>query len=167
MGGPIVRNKAFFFFNYEGTRIKQGLSRISTVPLDNERIGDFSADAAAASGLAPYPTIYNLSLCPTPVNITTCAPPPLLNNSFHSDPSARIDAAVAKLIALFPEPNYKPNSATFPDVNNYSRTGASTDFNDSYDARVDWTPSSVDTAFARFNYFNRTREYSGLHRRHR
>jgi hypothetical protein len=36
MGGPIVRNKAFFFFNYEGTRIKQGLSRISTVPLDNE-----------------------------------------------------------------------------------------------------------------------------------
>jgi hypothetical protein len=161
MGGPIVRNKAFFFFNYEGTRIKQGLSRISTVPLDNERIGDFSSAAAAANGLTPYPTIYNLSLCPTPINISTCAPPPLLNNSFQSDPSAHIDAAVAKLMALFPEPNYKPNSANFPDVNNYSRTGASTDFNDSYDARVDWTPTSVDTIFGRFNYFNRTRDIPG------
>ena len=160
LGGPILRNRAFFFFNYEGTRIKQGLSRISTVPLDNERIGDFSADAAAAAGVAPYPTIYNLSVCPLPISVS-CAAPPLLNNSFQSDPSAHIDTTVAKLIALFPEPNYHPGSATFPDVNNYSRTGASTDFNDSYDARVDWTPTSNDTIFGRFNYFNRTRDIPG------
>jgi hypothetical protein len=161
LGGPIVPNKAFFFFNYEGTRIKQGLSRISTVPLPNERIGDFSADAAAAAGLSAYPTVYNLSMCPTPINIKTCTPPPLINNSFQSDPSAHIDATVAKLMALFPQPNYKPNSATFPDVNNFARTGASTDSNDSYDARVDWTPTSKDTVFGRFNYFNRTRDIPG------
>ena len=121
-----MRNKAFFFFNYEGTRIKQGLSRISTVPLDNERIGDFSADAAAAAGVAPYPTIYNLSTVPDAdqcqdLRAAACS----VNNSFQSDPSAHIDAAVAKLMALFPEPNYNPGSATFPDVNNFSRTGAS------------------------------------------
>jgi hypothetical protein len=163
LGGPMIRNKAFFFFNYEGTRIKQGLSRISTVPLNNERVGDFSDAAAAANGLAPYSPLYNLSVCPKPINIKTCAPPPLINNSFQSDPSASIDPAVAALMALYPQPNYHPGSATFPETNNFFRTGASSDFNDSYDGRVDWTPTSSDTIFARYNYFTRTRDIPGYY----
>ncbi len=164
LGGPIVRNKAFFFFNYEGTRIKQGVSRIFTVPLDNERVGDFSAAAAAAAGVAPYPTIYNISTCPKTsdgrIDITSCTAAPLTNNSF-ADSGVTPDATVASLIALFPEPNYKGNSATFPDTNNYARTGSLTDFNNSYDARVDLTPTSSDTIFGRFNYFTRTRDIPG------
>ena len=46
IGGPLRRNKIFAFFNYEGTRIHRGVSRTATVPLPNERIGDFSAAAA-------------------------------------------------------------------------------------------------------------------------
>lgn len=158
-GGPILHNRIFAFFNWEGTRIKQGLSRISTVPLDNERIGDFSPAAAAAAGVAPYPTIYNLSTCSPPYTAANCVP--LQNNSFVTDTTAHIDTAVAKLIALFPEPNNKQGGATYPEYNNFSRTGASTDFNDSYDGRVDWTPSQNDTVFTRYNYFNRQREIPG------
>jgi len=102
-GGPIKRDRLFGFFNYEGTRIKQGLSRISTVPLDNERVGDFSTTAAANAGVSPYATVYNLSTCSAPYTAANCVP--LVNNSFLSDPTARVDTAVAKLIALFPEPN--------------------------------------------------------------
>jgi len=69
IGGPIVRNHLFFFFNYEATRVKQGVSRISTVPLDNERIGDFSTAAAAIDGIAPYPTVYDPLTCATPYNV--------------------------------------------------------------------------------------------------
>jgi hypothetical protein len=157
LGGPIKRDRLFGFFNYEGTRIKQGLSRISTVPLDNERIGDFSNAAAAAAGLPNYHTVYDPTTCPKPYTISTgCQAFP--NNQI---PATRIDSSVAALMKLFPEPNYKPGSATFPELNNYSRTGASTDFNDSYDGRVDWTPSSTDTIFARYNYFNRTRDIPG------
>jgi hypothetical protein len=158
-GGPIKRDRLFGFFNFEETRIKQGLSRISTVPLDNERAGDFSATAAANAGVPAYPTIYNLSTCTAPYTATNCKP--LINNSFLSDPSAHVDAAVAKLIALFPEPNDKQGGATYPDFNNFSRTGAATDFNSSYDGRVDWTASPKDNVFGRFNYFNRTREIPG------
>jgi hypothetical protein len=159
LGGPILRNRVFGFFNYEGTRINQGLSRISTVPLDNERIGDFSANAAAVAGLSPYPTIYNLNTCSAPYSASNCKP--LVNNSFKSDPNAHIDTSVAALIALFPEPNAKQGGATFPDVNNFARTGASTDYNSSYDGRVDWTPSQNNTVFVRYNYFTRTRDIPG------
>jgi len=162
-GGPILRNRIFGFFNFEETRIKQGLSRIDTVPLDNERIGDFSPAAAAAAGVSPYPTVYNLDACPNlyTKGLSGCTPPPLVNNSFASDPSAKIDTAVAKLIALFPEPNDKQGGANYPEYDNFARTGASTDFNSSYDGRVDWTPSEKNTLFGRFNYFNRTREIPG------
>lgn len=156
LGGPILPNKAFFFFNYEGTRIKQGLSRISTVPLDNERLGDFSAAAAAAAGVSAYPTIHDPTTCSPAYSGKNCQA--YANNKI---PQGSIDTSVAALMALFPEPNYKPGSATYPELNNYARTGSATDFNNSYDGRVDWTPSSSDSVFARYNYFNRTRSIPG------
>src|SRR3984885_12210694 len=158
-GGPIKKDRIFGFFNYEGTRIKQGLSRISTVPLDNERIGDFSAAAAANAGVPAYATVYNLSTCSAPYTATNCKP--LINNSFVADPNAKIDTAVAKLIALFPEPNDKQGGAASPELNDDARTGAATDFNSSYDGRVDWTPSQNNTIFGRYNYFTRTRQIPG------
>src|SRR5262249_26531500 len=33
LGGPIIKNKLFAFFDYEGTRIRKGVSRVTTVPL--------------------------------------------------------------------------------------------------------------------------------------
>lgn len=157
LGGPIVRNHAFFFFNWEDTRVKKGVSRISTVPLDNERIGDFSPAAAAAAGVAAYPTVYDPTTCVIPYNVKSGCTAFAKNQI----PSNRIDSSVAALMKLFPEPNFKGGAATYPELNNYSRTGALTDFNNSYDARVDWTASPNDTVFVRFNYFNRTRDIPG------
>src|ERR1700687_5358112 len=50
LGGPIVNNKSFFFFNYEGLRHTKADTMISTVPTADEINGDFSMSAV---------TIYN------------------------------------------------------------------------------------------------------------
>src|SRR5215475_8361014 len=139
-GGPIIKDHLFGFFNYEGTRIKQGVSRIATVPLPNERIGDFSPATAAALGIT-YPTI---------TDPTTGQPFP--NNQI---PAAQIDTAVAKLMALFPQPNLPG------ELNNYTRNALAIDNDDSYDGRIDWIPSPSDTVFGRFSYSNRFRFIPG------
>jgi len=46
LGGPVKRNKVFFFGYYEGFRNRQGITRGSTVPTDAQRQGDFSAQSA-------------------------------------------------------------------------------------------------------------------------
>jgi len=91
IGAPILHNRLFGFFNYEGTRISRGVSRISTVPLANERVGDFSAAAATAVGVSAYPTIYDPS-----------TGLPFANNQI---PQGSIDPFAAKIMALFPTPN--------------------------------------------------------------
>lgn len=144
-GGPILKNRLFGFFNYEGTRIKQGVSRTATVPLDNERIGDFSPETGAIVGVK-YPTIYNPQ-----------TGQPFADNKI---PTGRIDPVVASLIALFPEPN-APGNAGAPDLNNFVRNALAEDNTDNYTGRADWTPSQSNTVFARYNYSNRFRFIPG------
>ncbi len=55
VGGRIVKNKLFWFFDYEGTRIQTAVSRITTVPLPNERIG---------TTLVPGPVHWSAFLIP-------------------------------------------------------------------------------------------------------
>lgn len=154
LGGPILRNRLFFFGEYDGTRIKEGVSRITTVPLPNERIGDFSPETAAAVGVK-YPTIYDPLTCSTPYSGVDCQAFP--DNRI---PASRIDSTMARLMALFPQPNTQtPGSA--PNLNNYARNALLTDFDNELDARIDWAPTQNDTVFVRFNYAKRTRSIPG------
>jgi hypothetical protein len=49
MGGPIVKNKLFFFRSFEGTYDRQHASRLDTVPLPAIRRGDMSASPSSTS----------------------------------------------------------------------------------------------------------------------
>lgn len=42
VGGPLARNRTFFFGDYEGTRLREGITRVTNVPTVAERAGDFS-----------------------------------------------------------------------------------------------------------------------------
>jgi outer membrane receptor protein involved in Fe transport len=84
LGGPITRDRTFFFFSYEGLRERRGVSTSNTiVPTAAERAGDFSL-----SSIKPRDPLTGL---------------PFLNNQI---PAARFDrAAVNFLEKLVPLPN--------------------------------------------------------------
>jgi len=79
LGGPVVRNRIFFFGDYEGTRIEQGVLRTGRVLTAAEKSGTFaSAIRDPLTGL------------------------PFANNTI---PANRIDPVAAQIAALLPAPN--------------------------------------------------------------
>jgi Carboxypeptidase regulatory-like domain len=138
LGGPVEKEKAFFFVDYQGTRQEIGRVRISTVPTALQREGIFSE---AIGGKVP--TIYDPATTrPAPTGGTTRDP--FAGNTIPAD---RIDPVAASLLSRYPLPNL-PGTA-----NNYRRVGNEPDDQDQFDARLDYKASPSDQVFGRFSYF--------------
>ncbi len=88
-GGPLVRGKTFFFADYETTRRREGITRVTTVPTLAERAGDFSR-----------------SVLPPPRDPFSGQPLTFLP-SFAQHPIGRAIAA------LYPDPNRASPTANF------------------------------------------------------
>ena len=155
LGGPIVRDKAFFFFNYEGTRIRKGTTRIGYSPLPNERIGDFSAAAAAANRVTYATMIDRVGDCMGAGN-------PFPNNQI---PARCLDPVAVKIMALVPPANVIPASGALNQLN-HARVPTLIDDTDSYITKEDWVISSSHNLFFRYNYQDRFRfvpgQYGGI-----
>ncbi len=48
IGGPILKNRTFFFADYQGTRDSTGITQVTNVPTAAERTGDFSQSSSPA-----------------------------------------------------------------------------------------------------------------------
>ena len=60
-GGPLVRKKLFFFLDYQGTRMKQGVDTgLISVPSAQDRTGDLSDLASSLTGMVNGPNWANL-----------------------------------------------------------------------------------------------------------
>jgi hypothetical protein len=102
-GGPVIRNKTFFFVNVEFQRQRLSNVRTLTVPTPEQIKGDFSKTTTAAGALIP---IFDpFSNHPNPAN-----PSQILRTQFPGNviPPSRLDAAAVRIAALFPPPNRPP-----------------------------------------------------------
>jgi len=123
--------KTFFFFDYQGQRIRQGQSYVSSVPLPAFKNGDFSASPSLIfDPLTTTPSGSNFARQQFPGNII---------------PAARIDPVGKNLIDLYPAPN-APGLA-----NNYLFNPVRITTANDWDLKFDHRFSDSDSTWVRYS----------------
>ena len=129
--GPIVKDRTFYFFDYQGYRVTQGQTFLSTVPSARMRAGDFSE----ISRIIYDPRTGQ----PFPGNVI---------------PQSRWDSAAKNVLdQLIPEANTAgARSSTGQTINNYLINPNMERQDNQFDAKVDHSLTSNNRAFVRYSF---------------
>ena len=105
VGGPIFKNKTFFFTNLEFQRQRVGVTRLFTVPTELQRRGDFSQTLTAAGAMIP---IYD----PATNRTDPANPSRTIRTAFPGNviPASRMDPVGLKMMEQYVMPNRPPSN---------------------------------------------------------
>ncbi len=136
LGGPILRNKLFFFGSYDGLRIRQGFTQSYLVPTQAELQGNFAGEAPIinpSTGL-PYPG--------------------------NQIPTSDFSPFASKFNSYVPAPSGPPNPSFGGNnlIGSYSYILNNTQYN----AKIDYTISDKDSIFGRFSYLDSDQNTTSL-----
>jgi hypothetical protein len=130
VGGPILRNKAFFFVNWERTRRSEAISGFESIATPAMRLGNFQGTGT---------TVYD----PMTGNADGTGRTAFANDTI---PMNRISYAALQMISILPSPNIATTSVS----NNYFASASSEYTRDNIDSKFDFIPSSKSTVFGRY-----------------
>jgi hypothetical protein len=166
IGGPIIKNRTFFFFDYDYTRETGASTSSGSVPSDAMRAGDFGEVCAANQG-----TFDNTGLCSAPAgqiwdpysgvfnsnaggivrstfipfnNLATYNSPGPANHA----PGNLIDPVAQKMMTYFPEPNFASGGI----YQNWVGSGSTHSYNRQFDIRIDHRFTQNNLMSAKFAY---------------
>lgn len=178
-GGPIFKNRTFFFFDFNGIRALTGAtSSIAGVPDQAERAGNFGELCGRVGGTFspegicsnPAGQIYDpytgqpnaqeqaINRAPIPFNnLATYISPGNPNIPFGlgdlpDRPGNLIDPVGAKLIQAFPLPNLDAGTPAYDPYHNWVTTASSPYSQQSFDIKLDQHFSDKNTASVRFSH---------------
>src|SRR5262245_10697761 len=137
-GGRIIKDKLFFFGDYQGTRRKNGGSLLTTVPTALARTGNLSE--------------YGVPIF-DPVNAAGATVAPASRVAFAGGiiPTARLSQQALRLINQLPLPN-RPGIEL-----NYAASGIEVFDSDQWNTREDWYLSNKFHVFGRYSFADFTR----------
>ena len=145
IGGPILKDKLFGFFDYQGTRQRNGGEISTRVPTPAERAGDLSAFAVPIYDPATgAPDGSGRTQFSDPSRATPSNPAGL-----NIIPQNRIASQATNLLNLLPAPNLTPAVATDP---NYVTNGVQVFNTNQFDIRVDHYVTTNARYFGRYSY---------------
>jgi hypothetical protein len=150
LGGPILRNKLFFFLGYQGFRTVTGASYASPTLSSADFTGDFTGDqnyaTGGTNGSAGGSPGSGLSSNPVPFSIsgTGCAPPMKWNECFPTG-SVSVSPGNWNSISANATTKYIPQ----PNLGNFYQFNTDdTLASDQGIVRVDYTPTQKDTVWS-------------------
>ncbi len=130
IGGPILKNKLFFFADWEKTQRRQTASAFRTLPTEALRAGNFAGTGA---------TIYN----PGTGSVDGSNRLPFANNQI---PASSFDPASVKMTSLIPQIGNPPFA-----VNNYLATGTYQFNRTNADIKINYNPTDKSSLFGRYS----------------
>lgn len=147
-GGPVFKDKLFFFGSYEGYRQRSGSILTTWVPTAAERTGDFSQ--VGSTNTTSVLNIYDPKTsagCSTNPPPATCRTQLSFNGKLNVIDPARLDPTAVALLSFFPLPN-QTNNPNGNFVESYSNGGDTNQYN----ARIDYNLSSKQRIFGRYTH---------------
>jgi Carboxypeptidase regulatory-like domain len=165
LGGPVQKDKTFFFIDYQGRRQRYGVPFVGLIPTPAMKIGDYSLDPFGTPRPGTFDGSSNVNGFPDLVNPYDFTP-------FHCNPitGAPLDAGAGgvqpsgincnKIAANMIDPTGQAMMNFYPTANVSNAAGGFNFTNiptrrlneGEFDVRLDHNFSSKDSAFARFSY---------------
>ncbi|MBM3753777.1 MAG: TonB-dependent receptor [Acidobacteria bacterium] len=146
LGGPVIKNRTFYFGNWEEYQWRRAEARIGTFPTMQQRTGNFNDLLSASGQLIPVFDPNTTRTNPSGAGV--------IRDVFPGNviPTARLDRIAQNFNQFYPAPNRTPSNA-FTNANNYGRLGSERRSMRQYTIKIDHRFGDKNSMFGRYSYF--------------